>query len=214
MQAAVGFLLGFDGFLRYAQGVADGANRLTSEIGLSIGLSGLSIFAYAFATPRGLFSTYLFLAGTFRAVATAAGPTPGDPIVSAARAFHARYRRRTEVERAEAARHALEGPEAPDILERGPTGEHPEAEWVVIASRLKPGWERGVFVVTTDRWYRIASALDRRTASGLRRFYVLEPVGQAEVIRRSVYYDHPELSAMHEGNAVDPSALVKRGRSV
>jgi hypothetical protein len=200
-QAAFGFLFGFDGYMRYAQAVAEGANRMTDEIGLVMGLSGLSIFTYALLTPRGLVSTYLFVAGTFRAVATAAGPTPGDPILSASRELYARYRRRTAAERAEAARHALEGPETPDVLERGPAPGHPDAEWVLTASRMKAGWEKGVFVVTTDRWYRIAGVEDRRTQAGLRRVYVLDPVGQAEVIRRSVYYDHPALSALHEAKA-------------
>jgi len=192
----------------YARAVAEGANRLTDDIGLAMGLSGLSIFTYALLTPRGLLSTYLFLAGTFRAVASAAGSTPPDPILAASRAIYTRHRRRTEAEKAVAARRALEGPETPDVLRRGPTPEDPDAEWVVIASRLKPGWEKGVFVVTTDRWYRIARVSDRRTDAGLRRFYVLDPVGQAEVLRRSVYYDHPALSALHEAKSTSPEDLA------
>ncbi len=197
-QAAVGFLLGLDGYLRYAGQVAEGTSRLTDAVGFSIGVSGLSLFAYVMFTPQGLLSAYLFLAGTFRAIASAVGPTPGDPLLAAGRVLYRRYRRRSEAERAQAARQALEGPAAPDVLDRGPTPEHPDALWTVIASRTKPGWDRGVFVVTTDRWYRIAEVADRATEAGLRRVYVLEPVGAAEVIRRSVYYDHPELSLLHD----------------
>jgi hypothetical protein len=159
-------------------------------------------------TPQGLVSAYLFVAGSLRAVASAAGPTPGDPLLFAVRAVYRRYRRRSDAERAEAARRALEGPETADVVQPGPTPEHPNACWVVAASRVKPGWEKGVFVVTTDRWYRIADAFDRRTDAGLRRFYVLDAVGQAEVIRRSVYYDHPQLSVMHDRKDAGPRSPV------
>lgn len=195
--------------MRYAQSVVDSANRMTDEIGLVIGLSGLSVFTYALLTPRGLFSTYLFVTGALRAVATAAGPTPGDPVLALARGLYARQRRRTAAERAAVAREAREGPATPDFVERGPLPDHPDAAWVVTASRPKDGWAVGVFVVTTDRWYRIASALDRILDGRLRHVYVLDPVGQAEVIRRSVYYDHPALSALHEGRAGGPEDLAR-----
>lgn len=79
----------------------------------------------------------------------------------------------------------------------------------MIASRLKPGWDNSVFVVTTDRSYRIADAHDRRTPEGLRRFYVLHAVGQAEVIRRSVFYDHPQLSALHDRKGETPRSAAE-----
>jgi hypothetical protein len=38
---------------------------------------------------------------------------------------------------------------------------------------------------------------------------VLVTAGQAEVLRRSVYYDHPELSLLHERRP-DPAAEVTK----
>jgi hypothetical protein len=90
VQAALGFLLGLEGFLRYAGVVAEGANRLTDEIGFAIGVSGISFLSYVLFTPQGLLSAYLFVAGTLRAVASGAGPTPGDPLLLAGRALYER----------------------------------------------------------------------------------------------------------------------------
>ncbi len=194
----LGFYLGFRGFLAYAAGVAESSLQLTDEIGFSMSVSAFSLFLFALTTPTGLLATYLFLSGALRAVAAVAGEVRGDPLLSLADSLVDTRRKRQAVAQAIAVRAALEGPELPDVLERGEAAGFPDAEWVVIASRLKPGWENGVFVVTQDRWYRILRRIDRPTLDGLKAVYLLGSVGQAEVLRRSVAYEHPQLSALHD----------------
>jgi len=54
----------------------------------------------------------------------------------------------------------------PDRLVTGPAAGIPDAELVVVASRQKPGWERGVFVITPDAWYRLGEPIDRLQPEG------------------------------------------------
>jgi hypothetical protein len=81
-----------------------------------------------------------------------------------------------------------------DVLLTGRDGGAPEADFVLVCSRRKEGWELGVFVVTPEKWYRIGRPFDRRYPGGLRVLYPLSEVGGAEIIRRSVAYDLPRLS--------------------
>jgi len=205
-----GVLIGFDGFLRYAARVGETMAPLAHEtaggpFSIGMGVSALSLPTFALLTPLGLFSSYLFVSGIVRAAMVAAGSPGGDPILTLADGVIGPMVRERARERAVAERAALEGPEVADVLALGADLGFPDAEWVVIASRLKPGWECGVFVVTTDRWWRIGAACDRRLAGGLRALYPLHAVAAAEVIRRSVYYDHPQLSALAAPSAEVPS---------
>lgn len=198
---AVGLLVGFDGFMRYAARVGETMAPLATESGgglfsIGMGISALSLPSFALLTPVGLASTYLFVSGVARGAMAVAGSPAGDPLLTLADAVIHPWLRERAREKAAAARSLLEGPEVADVLVTGAEAGIPEADWVVIASRLKPGWERGVFVVTTDRWWRIGSPRDRRGAEGLRALYPLHAVAAAEVMRRSVYYDHPGLSAL------------------
>ncbi|MFI5184426.1 MAG: hypothetical protein ACHQNV_08510 [Vicinamibacteria bacterium] len=198
---AAGFLIGFEGFMRYAARVGETMAPLAHEtaggpLSIGMGVSALSLPTFALLTPLGLFSTYLFVSGIVRGAMVAAGSPGGDPILTLADGVIEPIVRERARERAAAERAALEGPEVADVLVAGAEAGLPEAEWVVIASRLKPGWERGVFVVTTDRWWRIGAACDRRFPEGLRALYPLHSVAAVEIIRRSVYYDHPQLSAL------------------
>jgi hypothetical protein len=200
LTTAAGILVGLDGFLSYAGRVAAVANRVPASADVpfdpAMAVSMLSIVGFAFATPLGLACSYLTLSGVVRAVATVADAPMGDPLATIVDGFvHARLVRRAG-ERTVAARNAREGPAAPDVLLPGAEAGIPAAEWVVVASRLKEGWDVGVFVVTTDRWYRLGPRQDRETPEGLRAFYPLEAVASTEVLRRSVYYDHPRLSAL------------------
>lgn len=204
LQMAAGYFIGLDGFLAYATSVADGVNRLTDEIGLAMGLSAFSLFTFALLTPQGLLASYLVITGSVRAIFAAAASIPGDPLLELGDRLHQEHRRRSAEERKVAEREAREGPAVPDVLETGPAAGFPEADWVVISSRLKPGWDKGVFVVTPDRWYRLADAFDRRTPEGLRRLYVLHAVGQAEVIRRSVFYAHVRLTGPQGSSGETP----------
>lgn len=198
---AVGLLVGLDGFLRYAAGIGETMAPLATEnagglFSIGMGISALSLPTFALLTPLGLFSTYLFASGILRGAMAVAGSPGGDPLLTLADGLVHPVLRERAREREAAARSLLEGPEVADALVTGAEAGIPEADWVVVASRLKPGWERGVFVVTTDRWWRLGAPRDRRGAEGLRALYPLHAVAAAEVMRRSVYYDHPRLSAL------------------
>ena len=220
---AVGFFLGVHGYLRFVQALGDAAAAQVIELsqqivegraqpvnpGIPLVSSLLGLFAFLL-TPSGLVAAYLVGSGLVRAVGSATGQPWGDPLLTVGEAWYEKRRRRTEAEQARAARNVREGPEVPDVLVPGREAGFPEAEWVVIASRRKEGWEPGVVVVTTDRWYRLLGCYDRRLREGLRTFYALGSVAQAEVLRRSVNYDHPQLSSMHDGkDTTAPSAAEK-----
>jgi hypothetical protein len=215
LTAGAGLIIGLGGFLRYATGVAETAVSVPTPEGVpfnpAMAVSMFSIFAFALATPLGIACTYLVLSGAGRAFAVVAGAPGGDPVLTVLDdVLQRRLRRRGEA-RVVALRNAREGPAAPDVLVPGAEAGIPSADWVVVASRLKPGWERGVFVVTTHRWYRLGPREDRETPDGLRAFYPLEGVASAEVIRRSVYYDHPRLSALQASEMPEcPSGTAPR----
>lgn len=198
---ATGILAGLGGFLRYAARVANAGISLPAPqdawFDPAMALSMFSVFAFALATPLGLVCTYLVVSGVTRSILVAAGTSAGDPLLTAIDTMVKRRTERRAEDREVALRHAREGPAVPDVLVTGEEAGMPGSEWVVISSRLKPGWDPGVFVVTTERWYRLGSRDDRQTPDGLRAYYPLEAVAAAEVIRRSVYYDHPRLSALH-----------------
>ncbi len=193
LTAGASFWLGLHGFLAYASRTADAAVAATSEIGASMSLSALSLGAFAFLTPLGWLSSYLFLSGLLRALLSVTGEIGGDPLLSLLDAPLHRVSERRAFERAAADRARWEGPEMPDLVARG-DDLGLDAPFVVVASRLKPGWEKGVTVVTPRQWFRLGPREDRRQPDGLRALYPLYPMGQAEVIRRSVGYDHPAFS--------------------
>ena len=211
---ALGVFLGVHGYLRFVQTLGDVAASQAIELsyqivegraqatnpGIPFVSSMLGLFAFVL-TPLGFVAAYLVASGLIRALGSAMGQPTGDPLLTLVDEWYSKRRAQDEAEKARLERNALEGPELPDELVVGPEAGFPEADWIVIASRLKLGWERGVFVVTPDRWYRLDDAIDRHTRDGLRRFYVLIAAGQAEVIRRSVFYEHPRLSAGVGGNA-------------
>ena len=62
---------------------------------------------------------------------------------------------------------------------------------MVIASRRKPGWEPGVFVITDRGWYRLGAPAERDTPAGLRTLYPLTEVRDQEVLRKGVHYAFP-----------------------
>jgi len=211
---ALGVFLGVHGYLRFVQTLGDIAASQAIELshqivegrapavnpGIPFVSSVLGLFAFVL-TPTGFVAAYLAASGLIRALGSVAGQPAGDPLLTLVDGWYEKRRARDEAEEARLERNALEGPELPDELVVGPEAGFPEADWIVIASRLKLGWERGAFVVTPDRWYRLDDAFDRHTRDGLRRFYVLIAAGQAEVIRRSVFYEHPRLSGGVSGNA-------------
>ena len=194
LTAAAGVLVGVDGFMRSA------ATPLAPLGGMAHGTESLTVLEFLRGTRLGWVSAYLSLSGVVRVGMAIAGRAGGEPVIAGLDALSRRVLRRRAEERRSLLRRRLEGPEVPDVLVTGASAGIDMAEWVVIASRLKAGWERGVFVVTTGSWYRLGRRQDRQTPEGLRAFYPLHAVAKAEVLRRSVYYDHPRLSALGAAN--------------
>jgi hypothetical protein len=217
LTAGLAFGLGIPWFLRYAAHTADVANRITlqaagREVGgglpagtvtsaapVTVGM--LSLPAFLFFTPRGWLVLVLILSGLTRAIAVATGEPMGDPMVTAAHAAWSGWRQKRRRRALAAEREALEGPEVPDVCLRGSRAGEPQAAYVIVSSRRKRGWEPGVFVVTSQGWYRLGQPYERRPAGWLRTFYPLLPVAAAEVMRRGVRYDLP-----HPQDAPAPSS--------
>jgi hypothetical protein len=198
----VAFAVGVPGFFDYAIPVSDhgvdtalqrGAEK-DFALGGAIGLSAFSLFAFLFLTPKGWLTLYLGLTGLVRLGAATISDPFGDPLLTGVDALGRRARMAFRDDTARRARERLEGVAVSDVLLTGRDGGAPEADFVVVASRRKAGWQAGVFVVTPEKWYRIGRSFDRRYPGGLRVVYPLTEVGGAEILRRSVAYDLPRLS--------------------
>jgi hypothetical protein len=203
-----GVLLGAHGFLSYTTPHASQLNedflRTPTRVWPAPFFSMFDLFIFALATPIGLFASYLSLSGFYRTLAAVTDDPRGDPLLSALhrRVTRTLEKRRLAQEEAEYARRA--GPPVSDLLLTGQAARLAEAELVVVASRRKPGWERGVFVVTPDGWFRIGVPVERELHSGLRTLYPLTRIQDAEVARRMVAYQLPPLT---------PASLADSGSS-
>ena len=158
-------------------------------------LSGvLSPLTFAFLTPLGFLSMYLGITGFLRAVSAHVDDPRGDPVLTFVDAVISKRRNNASAKRETRTREELEGPEVPDRLVPGTAAGFPDADFVVVASRRKPGWERGVFVITPDVWYRLGVPTEMTLPSGLRTLYPLTEIRDLEVVRKSVEYVLPPLS--------------------
>jgi hypothetical protein len=90
-----------------------------------------------------------------------------------------------------AAREAVEGPEVADRIVTASAAGIPDCDFVVVSSRRKPDWERGLAVFTDDGCYRLGEPVEQTIAGRLRTLYPLTAHDDLEVIRRSVRYDLP-----------------------
>ena len=173
-------------------GAGEQAPAGSGETNLLAGV--LSPFTFALLTPIGFFSMYLGVTGFLRAVSAYVDDPRGDPVLTFIDALMVKGRRHVATGRDVRTREELEGPEVPDRLVPGTAAGFPDADFVVVASRRKPGWERGVFVITPDVWYRIGVPAEITLHSGLRTLYPLTEIRDLEVVRRSVEYVLPPLS--------------------
>jgi hypothetical protein len=217
--------IGIPGYFRYVQSRTDlivssllaattglltpGANprELLSEQGAQmVWVSGyFAPFTFALLTPTGLVSFYLTLTGYYRLAAWYVESPQGDPVLTLIDSFIAGRRIVAAGERAKEARERLEGPEVPDRLVTGKSAGIPDAELVVVASRRKPGWEAGVFLISSGTWYRLGLPEERMLPSGLRTFYPMNELKDLEVRRRSVEYELPPLSGSPSSQEGKPS---------
>jgi hypothetical protein len=134
---------------------------------------------------------YLTLTAQFRGAAAVLGDKHGDPVLQVIDYLVHRQATKQRVQAARDLRAKLEGPEVADRLLSGVAAGFPDAVYVVVSSRQKPGWSAGTFIETGDRWYRIGTPVQRDTPNGLRTMYPLFEPTELEVIRRAVRYDLP-----------------------
>lgn len=201
--------IGIPGFLRLAERNADIAAdaslqvagwqpsevrpSITSErVAVSMwGASYLSLFTFLFLTPAGWVTTYLGATGMARAVLAVVDDAHGDPVLTGLDTLILRARRGAAERRRLLERERQEGPETPDRLVTGSAAGINNAEIVIVASRRKPGWDPGAFIITADKWYRLGTPVERQLPGGLRTLYPLTEIQDHEVLRRGVPYELP-----------------------
>ena len=203
---SVGFVIGIDGFFRFAATLADANNTWVlrqlagppssgdSAVGLvPYGVSVLTLFIFLFFTPTGLFSLYVVVSGTIRAIAGWLDEPEGDLLLTAVYAATSRLAGSHRATRAQRTRERLEGANEPDRLVTGDSVDV-AADYVVVASRRKAEWLAGAIVMTSEEWYRLGAPKDVRTDRGLRTFYPLTRLESPEVVRRGIQYELPRLT--------------------
>jgi hypothetical protein len=202
------FAIGIPAFLEYALGMGSTVGSAVLEAGAqaNMGKKPMEAGAYAwygmifalpaflFATPLGWVCMYLGGSGLVRLLCWAADDPRGDPLIDLADAAVRGRLGEASRRRFQRERNALEGPLVADVLVTGRAIGVPEATYAVMASRVKPDWAPGVFVLTEDERFRIGEPFDRRFPDGLRVVYPLLPVPAAEATRRRVTYTLPPLS--------------------
>jgi hypothetical protein len=198
-----GAAVGIPGFLEHAHAttslgldavVADMYRTSVYRGDLAIGFSGLSIFTFLLLTPKGWLTLYLMVGGTVRAMAAWFDDPIGDPAVTVIDALVAGRRARWRDYRARRDREALEGPEIPDRLVSSTAAGVPGCDLVIVSSRRKAGWDRGLVLITADACYRVGEPVERTVAGRLRTLYPLTEHRDLEVIRRQVRYELPPSS--------------------
>ena len=177
-----------------ASAMATAAGLATMMVGLVAGVFGygLMFFQFLLLTPQGWFALYATVTGLARAV----GPLFDDPhggflltlVDTGARKAWARTAARGAINN----RMLLEGPEVRDRVRSGAQLGLSTADLVVVASRVKEGWELGAVVVTDRGPYRVIDMEDRTIDGRLRRLYSLVGHQDLEVFRKIVHYDFPE----------------------
>jgi hypothetical protein len=161
--------------------------------GLVQGFAGLSIFTFLLMTPAGWLTMYLLITGTMRGLAAYLDDPFGDPVRTGIDLIVSRGARRRSARRAVEAREAAEGPEVADRLVRPEAAGIPGCDFVIVASRRKAGWERGVAVLTQEGCYRLGEPIERTIKGRVRTLYPFTEHRDFEAIRRSVRYELPGL---------------------
>ena len=146
---------------------------------------------FVVATPIGALSFYLVATGFLRIVTAWVDDPQGDPLLTIADWLLFRSKTKREVRQKKELRESLEGAEVADRVVTGAKAGIPDAELVVIASRVKAGWVKGAFIITDDKWYRLGEPVHRDTPNGLRTLYPMSEVRDLEVMRKGIPYRMP-----------------------
>ena len=88
--------------------------------------------------------------------------------------------------KARAAREAREGPEVADRVVSSAAAGMPGCDLVIVSSRRKPGWDRGVAVFTPEKCYRLGEPAEQTIAGRLRYLYPLTEHADFEAIRKKI----------------------------
>jgi hypothetical protein len=185
-----GTTLGITGFFAYIERIL----RLSEFTAPPLMI--LVVVSYVIGTPRGVFSLYLVFSGLVRAVAWYIGEPHGDPILTGIDSAWRRWRHAKDRRRQTDARLALEKRDEPDRLYDGAWAGLPDATYVVVAARRKPGWDKGTWVITNDGWFTLGEPFDRPMPNGLRTVYPLTlQTSTLDVLRKGVSYELPPLRA-------------------
>ncbi|HUF24363.1 MAG TPA: hypothetical protein VMN81_09570 [Vicinamibacterales bacterium] len=194
-----GVAVGIPGYLDFLQEAAHGFNAgIGADPDLGIKSSGwamASLPVFLLATPLGLFSTYLTASGFMRAVsAFIADEAHGDLLLTGIDAAARRIVAHEDHVRRASERMRLEGPAMPDRLVTGASLGRADAEFVLLASRVKVDWERNAYLVTSEgRAYRIGEPFDVTLPAGLRKAYPLTELRTGEAIRYAIPSDLPPV---------------------
>lgn len=203
-------VIGLGGFLAYNERVGREASRLIVKVAEAqlqrtlpndsslnsapLGIAALTPIAFAFFTPVGLFATYLLASGFARATSCIVDEPFGDPILTGIDAVVRRVAGNARDSRRRRAREHAEGSEVPDRLYPAEWAGLADADFVVVASRRKPEWDKGTFVITSDKWYVVVDEpFDMQVPDGLRTVYPLKEHTTHDVMRRGVPYELPPL---------------------
>ena len=154
-------------------------------------LSGLSLFTFVFLTPQGWISSYLALSGLLRAAGSQFDDPHGDLLLTAFDAGVRKAAAHTSAKAREEHRHHLEGPRVRDRVVAGNEVGLPDADVVVLASRVKDDWTPGTVVISDNGEFRIVGVEDRTIDGRLRRLYALARHNDLEAFRRTVRYEFP-----------------------
>jgi hypothetical protein len=201
-------VIGLGGFLAYSERVgretaalilraaeAQLQGKLSMDPALNVaplGVAALTPMAFIF-TPVGFLTAYLALSGLARAVSCVVDEPFGDPVLTGVDAIIRRATASARDKRQRRARVRAEGEEVADRLYPAEWAGIFDADFVVVSSRRKPGWEAGTFVITSDKWYQLGMPLDLQLAEGLRTIYPLKEHTINDVLRRGVSYELPPL---------------------
>lgn len=201
-----GAAIGIPGFLAHAHGMTSVgldlaiARMWKTEIyrgDLVMGHSGLSIFTFLLLTPQGWLTSYLLGTGAYRGIAAYFDDPFGDPLLTGIDYLVSSGWTRRAARKAAVTREALEGPEVADRVVSPAAAGIPDCDFAIVASRRKPGWERGVAVFTQDGCYRLGEPVERTVSGRLRTIYPLKTHADLEAVRRSVRYDLPRGQVSH-----------------
>jgi hypothetical protein len=193
--------IGIPGFIHHAQGESDAHTEAVASVltittaaenrRLLAGANGLALFTFLLLTPAGWATMYLGITGGVRAAGAWFDDPHGDFLLTAIDAVVVRNRRDRNARSARSAREALEGPEVPDRVVSGAQAGLTDAQFVIVSSRRKPGWDAGTVVLTDGPSYRVGTIVERTIHGRLRTLYPLTEHKDFEAFRRTVRYDMP-----------------------